>query len=873
MMGCVNEAILVDVNGKFEKYYYQFVPQILSSIDNIEINGVIGDGDSKQRCIEKLTRGVVKQLSEVSTLSLLDFFQQSTLSYFDFNQKLLEREFVDSFHAKYPLVLSKVNIIIRNCISRFEEIFSIVSNFKQDIKTFLNSDESFIITDINTFEGDFHKDTFVAILTIEGKKIVLKKRTNLGEQCLNIFLKYFESESISIPVIRTQLLSDTLCLQEFVTPYQNWENREIKDYYYKFGIMTAIFTVLGTKDLHSENVIATQKGPCFIDLEAAITSKLETKSYSLLKESFLFNSNEERIVYSNTDLSAFSGDNVQLTDLEIINLGKDNIGLALISKEIERNNIPRDKQNKKINPYKYVSEVLSGYREGMRVIKKFQDEIISDLKEIENYEYRIVLRNTGFYAKYLKDLTFPTYTKSYQKSRNYLKLLSKVSVRNSEILNEEMVCLEENIIPYFTTNLFFDSKSIKTEFINRLVSFNDEIECKEEYYLKLILNIIDDEKNQQEMLTAKDRINYEVNQFIDFCSNKTIFCYGTVDLTIHNRLMNYRNDIFTFGGSLLFVNSFLKSSTISQKVKNTVINSKSHHHISGLTGYQSELFLKYLLGIEQDYSQYITVNEMMNPHDIIDFSTYGSAIIILNILYQDSLSEKLLIDIKLLGEKYLNNLKNQKLTGFFHGYAGDCLVLNTLYEFMDKQVIVDTLYQSLTKENSSYLREEGNWVDKRETEKKKGKNLFALSYGTPGILLSRLFLLLNKDLPADIKQIASKDIETGVEAILEKERCDYLDDTLINGFAGSIFVLKLIENSGVLFQKEELVEQIREYIIAAKEKLSIDEWNYQYSSKNRNLNFFNGSLGTAFVLFLLSDKEFELDFTKKIFGVQTYEKD
>ena len=152
-------------------------------------------------------------------------------------------------------------------------------------------------------------------------------------------------------------------------------------------------------------------------------------------------------------------------------------------------------------------------------------------------------------------------------------------------------------------------------------------------------------------------------------------------------------------------------------------------------------------------------------------------------------------------------------------------------------------------------------------------NLFALSYGTPGILLSRLFLLLNKDLPADIRQIASKDIEFGVEAILKKERCDYLDDTLINGFAGSIFVLKLIENSGVLFQKEKLVEQIREYIIAAKGKLSIDEWNYQYSSKTRNLSFFNGSLGTAFVLFLLSDKEFELDFTEKIFGVQTYEKD
>ncbi|WP_153049151.1 DUF4135 domain-containing protein, partial [Streptococcus suis] len=98
----------------------------------------------------------------------------------------------------------------------------------------------------------------------------------------------------------------------------------------------------GTKDLHSENVIATQKGPYFIDLEAAITSKLQTMSYSLLKETYIFNSNEERIVYNNIDLSAFTGDDLYLSDIEIINHGKDNICLNLVPKKIVRHNIPND---------------------------------------------------------------------------------------------------------------------------------------------------------------------------------------------------------------------------------------------------------------------------------------------------------------------------------------------------------------------------------------------------------------------------------------------------------------------------------------------------------------------------------------------------
>ncbi|HHT7638597.1 TPA: hypothetical protein ACT2DA_002067, partial [Streptococcus suis] len=130
-----------------------------------------------------------------------------------------------------------------------------------------------------------------------------------------------------------------------------------------------------------------------------------------------------------------------------------------------------------------------------------------------------------------------------------------------DITQEEIVCLGKNIVPYFTTNLFFDSESIKSEFINRLMGFDDEVANREEYYLKLILNISEDESINLKSSTTKDRIIFEVNRFLNFCSNELGFCYGTVDLSINNRLMNYRNDIFTFGASLVFLNYFSKSNS------------------------------------------------------------------------------------------------------------------------------------------------------------------------------------------------------------------------------------------------------------------------------------------------------------------------
>lgn len=860
-----NESVLGDVEGKFENYYKNFIPTILLSLEKNNIDSLFGDEVSRLCCINKLVKGIVNQISEISILSLIDFYQKTELDYLKFNKSLLDSEFVEYFHNVYPVLPEKIQQTIMNYSERFDEIFSTIFQYKKDIEEFIGKAVS--LTDIEIFEGDFHKSTFVVMLTVGDKKIVLKKRTNLGEQCLNIFFKYFQKESIPIPIIRTKILSNTICLQDFILPDQFLSKKEVKDYYYKFGVMTAIFTILGTKDLHSENVIATRNGPYFIDLEAAITAKLSPKSYSLVKESYLFNSNEERVVFGNTDLSAFSGRDIYMNNLDVVNTATDNIELGAVSKKFERQNIPKDMTGKKIDPEQYTFEVFCGYRQGVEVFNKFRKEIISDLEKIENYEYRLVIRNTGFYVKYLSDLCLPVYTQSSQKTKNYLNLLSK-STRTQEIIQEEIDCLQNNMVPYFTTTLFSDSEDIKSDFLNRLRNFDSKTECREEHYLKMILNIQSEQKsNLKQKISTENRIIEELSHFVNLCSNDDIFSYGTIDSSIHSRLMDYKNDIYTFGGSLLFLNSFYNENNLSNKIKNTITISRANKHISGFTGYQAELLLKFLSGITLDNEQYIPINKLMYNDDVIDFSTYGSAILALNILYKNSLFDKYLVDIQILGKKYLNNIHNQELTGLLHGYAGDCLVLNILYKYMDKQLISEIIFQKLIEENKSYLPEERNWIDKRGERNEAKDNLFAISYGTPGILIGRLFLYLNKGLPDYIKNIALKDIKEGVKGILGRKRSDFLDDTLINGYAGSLFVLTVIKNSKVLDSDRNLLEKIEQYISLAKSELTNDQWRCHLINSMMNFSFFNGRLGIVFVLSMISDKEFGLDIVDKIFGV------
>ena len=92
--------------------------------------------------------------------------------------------------------------------------------------------------------------------------------------------------------------------------------------------MTVIFTILGSKDLHSENIISTKYGPYFIDLEAAITDTLNREKLdSLLTETYLFNSKEKRLVYGSLDLSAFSGGDITTRRYGVIHKGQDDINI------------------------------------------------------------------------------------------------------------------------------------------------------------------------------------------------------------------------------------------------------------------------------------------------------------------------------------------------------------------------------------------------------------------------------------------------------------------------------------------------------------------------------------------------------------------
>lgn len=857
------QKILGKLEGNFDKYYKHLIPDILLRFIEIKDYGLFASSAIKIEYFTKFASDLLYEISKVTTRSLIDFYNRKKefegVNYQDFNSMFEEKKFMNEFINAYPVMHVLSNTIISNYLNRVSDVLDVIHTHSKDISEFisLNNPQKIEIFDLDVFKGDFHKENYVVILTVNNKKIILKRKCNIGDRILKIFSDYFERDNIRLSIVETKILSSSLCLQKYITATDSLNQDELEQFYFNFGILSSIFSVIGTNDLHFENVIAKKSGPYFIDLEAALSFKESGNSYSLLKDSFLFNVDNPHLIYGNSDLSAFSGMEIYNEQLKIYHSGEDDISIGKSIQKITKSNVPKDITNKRIDPYKYKDKVLLGYRKGMELFWKYKQELVEELSKLEDYNYRVILRNTGFYSKYLDDIASPVITKNPKKFVEYIQLLGRVSNRESIVLQEEMECIQNYMVPYFSTKLFIDDKQIKEEFLKRVTKYSKKDESRELYYLKMMLNIKADSACRIEEIAQdpKARVKKELYRFIEFCSNEHLFSYGTVDNTISDQLMDYRNDLYTFGGSMLFVNSYLNNMEFQKRVINTVSSNYKPPYISGLTGYQSGLILEYLLD-QNDKQQYISSKKITNEEDTVDFSTYGSAIIALDFLYQKINFDRYVSDLYFLGEIYLKK-KISGLTGLFHGYAGDCVVLCSLMKYMDKKLILKRIQEYLVEENKYYSTELGDWIDTRKANLDKYKNLSAISYGAPGILLSRLILYKNPEITDAIKKIALIDIVRATNKILKQKRFDYHDDTIVNGYSGAVLVLKILMDSDIFKEDNTMSNKIRNYLEKAQNQLTTGRWRYSQYESIRNFNFFNGRLGTAFVLSILIDGKIE----------------
>lgn len=841
-------------DGIFDIYFEQYVVQLEKKIKKIHNSQILCKREGKRpTCVNKIIDDILAEIASVAAFSLIDYYtsekaKNKSITYKAFNESFTDKEFLEKFDAQYPMVKKLCTQIINNYIGRIEEVLATIFDYRSEIVDFIGNNTEMDISEIDISKGDYHENTFVAIITINKQKLVLKKRFNIGERILNILKNVYKAELVELPIIRTRILSDQLVIQEFIEPATTFNREELNRYYNKFGLMAGIFSILGSKDLHNENVIATKKGPYFIDMEAAITPRIRAKTYSLLKETLLFNCSEMGLVYGNSDLSAFTGKAEAIQCVEIKNRGMDDIYIGMQEKTPILMNMPRNEEGENVEPFEYISEVKAGYNQAISIFMKCRDKIVDLLSGLTGYDNRVVLRNTGFYATYLFNLCLPSYMKSQEEYEKLLLLLSKKSIRDEEIISEEINCLRKHIIPYFTISRFVPENEVKEEFLNRLKELNSDVLEREKHYLNMALNIEELDVSQSfESCNSEERIFKEMSKYKRLCFFDETLKYGVKDLTIQNKILDYRNDLYTFGGALLFLSKVCPE--MKESVKKTVENNSERKIISGLNGYHAGILLEKYLGV-YNHAKYEQADALITESDDVDFSTYGSSILVLDYLYRKTSQEQYLNDISFYGEIYLKKAKEQKFTGLLHGYSGDALVMGVLRKYFPKEDMYERIEECIKREDKFYDETCKNWLDTRE-EMEEDRDMSAISYGAVGITLSRMLLCMDESIPQNIKTMCTEDIKKGINKIISTPREMYADDSLINGYAGALTVLKIAKTLGY-GACDKLQDATELYLRNGEKCLSEDVWRYGKQTHIYNPAFASGRIGTIFALWYIS---------------------
>jgi len=443
-----------------------YTEHFLDELEKINISKVL---------LDKLHKRLLKEMSSAAELVL-----QEELDSFIRNEQSCYQKFIETTNqllaGKYPVLDKILRTIVNNYSLHILKIFSRISrDFNLIVKTFsVKANKNKLIRDIDTSLGDGHNGESTALITLDnGTKLIYKPRNVDTTISYNKFINWVNQKLDSNLKTINCVSHRGYGWLEYVKYEPVNSSDELQEYYHNAGILLAVTLLLGSKDCHYENVIASGKSPVIIDHETIVQPILSKQSirtwdeqhkappFSVLKSLLIVN------LDSGVPLE-FSGFGIK-GKTETMNLEQEVINpntidskrtTRFILRKLVKENIPKYKdvyvfannyKNSFIDGFSLAYDMFSAAREELRSCN-------SPIMFFENQEIRYVWRPTFIYFKILKYLRRASFMLSFKAYSSKLhELISKAYQKgNTEkyrfILEHEMKQLLNGDIPLFTLN-------------------------------------------------------------------------------------------------------------------------------------------------------------------------------------------------------------------------------------------------------------------------------------------------------------------------------------------------------------------------------------------------------------------------------------
>lgn len=384
---------------------------------------------------------------------------------------LAGREYVDIVYQKYPGLVQYMAELEKIQTAFWIEFLQRLAEDWNQIKAYFQLDTKSRILSVRRNGSDFHcKGKSVVVVETDWKKKILYKPHSLTNE---IFLQNMAAEiykEAGLTEFRyLELEKDGYGWVEEVTWEECGSEEEVSAFYRRTGILAAIAYVLGTGDLHYENIIAHGEFPVIIDAETLFQHReplyqwreKTTGFYSVLSSGLFPGGTADR------NTAGMTGGNQCISSKKIPVIVHDKTSEMCI--DYQKIQMPGGKnqaryQKEAVSWGDYEKEIVQGFEIAYQWFCENREEVLRTVLSFKDkLKSRYVSGATHFFGLCLLTSVHPELMGSKDGRLHYLQNLCK----DRRFGNQEMEAMLCGDIPYFfqemTDRNLYDENGIVQE--------------------------------------------------------------------------------------------------------------------------------------------------------------------------------------------------------------------------------------------------------------------------------------------------------------------------------------------------------------------------------------------------------------------------
>ncbi len=385
-------------------------------------------------------RTVIEELHQYVTQYGDDFGSKEEI-YARFIHTCLENyKNIDKLMEKYPELQTCILSFGISYLRYICEFCDHLQKDKIDIENHLLSGQEFHkITSIRTHLSDRHS----------GGKMVIKAETDSGDK---LFYKpHSLKNEIYFQKISSWLMKQCgLLAYEYsilgrdgygwvkaVTAKECETQKQVEQYFFRYGILLCPVWLFGAGDLHGENIITHGEYPVFVDMEIFPGNKrfskagdARDKAVSLLADSLIYSGALPMITWNfngqGVSLSAIGSDGEVTLPVKVPVVADEETSrmhIEYIYPKIYFHGRGVRLHGTAVEPVDYTAWICKGFFMACEIIRKRKAEFKTMVEPIFKIDGRYLIRQTQVYAMYIKMSYHPLVLKSKEQRRTLLDYL------------------------------------------------------------------------------------------------------------------------------------------------------------------------------------------------------------------------------------------------------------------------------------------------------------------------------------------------------------------------------------------------------------------------------------------------------------------